>query len=865
MPGSVTAARRHPTALAARQPKEQGIDVHLPQSAHGRRRPTVRWRSHRAAAAGLLLACSALLAPAGTALAGLQPAQAPAGPAESHPPVVVSLTFDDANADQYQTRALLADHAMHATFFVNSGRLGLSGYMTQAQLAGLQSDGNEIGGHTVSHADLPTLDADEQKRQVCNDRVALLNQGFTVGNFAYPYGDANLTTKQIVASCGYNSARGVGDVVSPGTCDGCPYAEQVPPADLYRTDTPDSVKLATTLDVIQGYVTQAETHGGGWVQLVLHHVCDGCDPYSVSPATLASFLDWLAPRAASGTTVKTVREVVGGSVQPGVGGPPPAPTGSLANLLENPSLEDDSNGDGVPNCWQRGGYGSNAYAWARTADAHAGAAAQQAEVTAYTSGDRKLISSQDLGSCAPSAVTGHTYQVAGWYKASAPLRLVAYSRTSAGGWLFWSQGPQLAAAGAWTRASWTTPPMPSGATAVSVGFSLRSTGSMTVDDFTLADSDQAPPTVSVEAPSDGSLVRGTVPILAVASDNAAVDHVDFLVNGNVVGSDRDAPYGVDWDSTTLPDSVVAVTARAVDTAGNVALSAGRTYTVANTVPPDTTPPSVSLTAPADGATVSGSVTVSADADDDDRISAVDFVVGDRVVKTVTAAPYAFTWNTTSVPDGPVTVAARAVDRSANETTSAPRTVTVANSIQDSQAPASAIGCNATACASGWYTSPVSVALSASDAASGVAQIRYTLDGSDPTDATGAVYGAPFTLRASATVRFRAWDNAGNVEAVNAQRVQVDTQAPGDVAVTAPAEGATVGGTVYFKARASDDVGVARIRFYLDGRQLGSRIVTPWQWKWDTTTAGAGAHTLHVVAVDAAGNATASAPIGVTVA
>ena len=91
--------------------------------------------------------------------------------------------------------------------------------LTQAQLAGLQSDGNEIGGHTVSHADLPTLDADEQKRQVCNDRVALLNQGFTVGNFAYPYGDANLTTKQTVASCGYNSARGVGDVVSPGTCD----------------------------------------------------------------------------------------------------------------------------------------------------------------------------------------------------------------------------------------------------------------------------------------------------------------------------------------------------------------------------------------------------------------------------------------------------------------------------------------------------------------------------------------------------------------------------------------------------------------------------------------------------------------------
>ena len=245
--------------------------------------------------------------------------------------------------------------------------------------------------------------------------------------------------------------------------------------------------------------------------------------------------------------------------------------------------------------------------------------------------------------------------------------------------------------------------------------------------------------------------------------------------------------------------------------------------------------------------MSGSTTVSAEATDDDRISAVDFIVDDKVVKTVTTAPYTITWNTTSTPDGPVAVTARAVDRSANETTSAPRTVTVANSIEDAAAPVSAISCNATTCASGWYTSPVSVAPSASDTGSGVAQIRYTLDGTDPTDTTGAVYSAPFTLRASATVRFRAWDHAG------------------DVAVTAPANGATVTGTVYVKARASDDVAVARIRFYLDGRQLGSRIVTPWQWKWDTTTASTGAHSLHVVAIDAAGNATASAPIGITVA
>jgi peptidoglycan/xylan/chitin deacetylase (PgdA/CDA1 family) len=856
--------RRDPTALAVRQPapaREQGIDVNSSQL--GQHRVT-RWTSS-VFVAGLALSCSALLALASTAVASPQSAETPANLAVSQAPVVVSLTFDDGNADQYQTRTVLANHAMQATFFVNSGRIGLNGYMTQAQLAGLQNDGNEIGGHTVSHADLPTLDADEQKRQICNDRVALLNQGFTVTNFAYPYGDTNLTTKQIAASCGYNSARGVGDIVSPGTCDGCPYAEQMPPVDPYKTDTPDSVKRTTTLDVMQGYVTQAETHGGGWVQLVFHHVCDGCDPYSVRPSTLASFLDWLAARAASGTTVKTVREVIGGSTQPGVSGPPPAPPESLTNLLKNPSLEDDSNGDSVPNCWQRGGYGTNTYTWAKITDAHTGNAAQQAQITNYTSGDRKLISSQDLGSCAPSARAGHAYHVAGWYKSNAQLRLVAYSRISAGGWLFWSQSPVLAPASNWTRAAWTTPQLPSGATAVSVGFSLRSTGSMTVDDFVLADSDQTPPSVSIDAPADGSLVRGIVPISASASDNAGVDHVDFLVNGNAVGTDNDAPYSIEWDSTAMPDSVVAVTARAVDTAGNVTLSTGRNYTVANTVPPDTTAPSVSLTAPADGATVSGSIILSADAVDDDKISAVDFMVDGKVVRTVTTAPYTVVWNTTAAPDGPVAITARAVDRSANETTSAPHTVTVANSINDTAPPVTAINCNTTTCGTGWYTSPVSVALSASDTGSGVAEIRYTLDGTDPTDTNGSLYTAPFALSTSATVRFRAWDNAGNVEAVNTQLVQVDTQAPTDVAVTAPANGATVSGTVYIKAQAIDNVAVARIRFYLDGKQLGSRIVTPWQWKWDTTTVTKGTHTIHVLALDAAGNATTSASIGITVA
>src|SRR5206468_2928521 len=77
-------------------------------------------------------------------------------------PTVVSLTFDDTLSNQYQTGSMLAARGMHGTFYVNSSRVDVAGYMTKAQLLALQSGGNEIAGHTVNHLDLSTVDVDEQ-------------------------------------------------------------------------------------------------------------------------------------------------------------------------------------------------------------------------------------------------------------------------------------------------------------------------------------------------------------------------------------------------------------------------------------------------------------------------------------------------------------------------------------------------------------------------------------------------------------------------------------------------------------------------------------------------------------------------------
>ncbi|GAB3985989.1 hypothetical protein GCM10029978_100300 [Actinoallomurus acanthiterrae] len=430
-------------------------------------------------AALFVLLCAALAVPGATT-------------AHAAATTVVTLGFDDGVKDQFtNARPILQAHAMHGVFYINSGQTNLTNYMSQSDIAALASDGNEIGGHTVDHADLTTLSSDDAKREICNDRVTLLNWGFAVKNFAYPYGATNAAVEQIAHDCGYNSARTVGGVVSPGSCDGCGYAETIPPADAYNTQTPDSIKSDTSLATIKGYVTNAENHGGGWVQLVFHHVCDACtDTYSVSPSTLSDFLDWLAPRRLlHGTTVKTVDQVIGGAQQPPVNGPPLNPP-THGNLVQNPSLESATGG--LPACFQYGGYGTNTYTWTRTTDAHTGSYAQQLDVTAWTSGDRKLVTKQDANTCAPVATPGHVYDASVWYKGTWPadtqVKLTLYYRTTAGTWAYWTSGPALPATSAWTKTpAYTSPAVPAGATGLSIGLSLAGTGTVYTDDYDITD------------------------------------------------------------------------------------------------------------------------------------------------------------------------------------------------------------------------------------------------------------------------------------------------------------------------------------------------------------------------------------------
>jgi len=125
------------------------------------------------------------------------------------------------------------------------------------------------------------------------------------------------------------------------------------------------------------------------------------------------------------------------------------------------------------------------------------------------------------------------------------------------------------------------------------------------------------------------------------------------------------------------------------------------------------------------------------------------------------------------------------------------------------------------------------------------------------------------LTASSTYhyRVRSVDAAANVAAsVDASFTTgaLDTTAP-TVALTSPATGATVSGTITISANAGDNVGVVGVQFQVDGVNVGAADTTaPYSAQWDTTTAANGTHALGAVARDAAGNTRTSGTVTVTV-
>ena len=142
--------------------------------------------------------------------------------------------------------------------------------------------------------------------------------------------------------------------------------------------------------------------------------------------------------------------------------------------------------------------------------------------------------------------------------------------------------------------------------------------------------------------------------------------------GNVVANVNQTSFA---DTSLTPGTYYyRVTAR--DAAGNVSAPSAE---VNATVTGDTTPPTVSITSPTAGSSVSGTVTVAAAATDDTGVTSVQFRLnGSALGGPDTTAPFQAAWDTTTSANGSHTLTASAADAAGNIANATGVTVTVAN-------------------------------------------------------------------------------------------------------------------------------------------------------------------------------------------
>ncbi len=479
--------------------------------------------------------------------------------------------------------------------------------------------------------------------------------------------------------------------------------------------------------------------------------------------------------------------------------------------------------------------------------------------------------------------------------------------------------------------------------------------------------DTEAPTVSVTNP--GSPLSGVITLSATASDNVGVTQVRLLVDGVLVGAGATPPYFVEWDSTTVADGLVSLTAEADDAAGNSGVSESVEITVTNTPEPeatwrwiqdnifttqcvgchvsggiagflplteevsfsqlvnaetteggpqfrvlagdpdisslvqrlegtltpqmprgglplpdaeiqavrqwildgafpeptaDVTAPDVSLVSP--GATVTGTVNLVANANDDSGVTAVRFFVDGVLLDTDITSPYTTQWDTTTVSNDTHVVTAEADDAAGNTGVATSLTVTVDNTIPpDTDAPVLSVTSPG---------SPVSgvlnIAISASDNV-GVTTVRLFVDGNlvgtDVTVPYAIEWDSTTVADGDHTITVEADDAAGNVGAAAPLTVTVDNSPPPDTElplVNLVSPGSPLSGLVNLSATATDNTGVTEVRFYVDDILLNTDTSAPFGAAWDTTSVSNDLHTLSAEADDAAGNTGTSAALTVAV-
>jgi chitinase len=180
----------------------------------------------------------------------------------------------------------------------------------------------------------------------------------------------------------------------------------------------------------------------------------------------------------------------------------------------------------------------------------------------------------------------------------------------------------------------------------------------------LAVGDTNPPTVTITNPTSGSnVIAGSqVNITANANDNVGVTSVQFYINGSLLCTDPSPSYSCLWTVPTGVGSSYLVNVKAYDFSSNMGQSYSFVFSVADTIAP-----TVSITYPTNGGTVTrnSNVTITANSSDNVGVNRVEFYVNGSLKCTDTTSPYSCLWTVPKNRGVIYTLLAKSFDTASN--------------------------------------------------------------------------------------------------------------------------------------------------------------------------------------------------------
>jgi peptidoglycan/xylan/chitin deacetylase (PgdA/CDA1 family) len=411
----------------------------------------------------------------------------------------VTLTFDDGpdNTSPSVLDALNAN-GLHAVFFVIGDKVVNDPQQVQAEYA----SGDVVADHTWDHASFTGQSAGtghlteaQISSELSQTSQAIVAAGVPAPTYYRPpYGDDDAWSDLIARNMGLQ-------VVESYAAASTPEAGTIIDSKDWTGLT--SAQIAAN---VEAGLSNASAKGISQPVVAMH------DTIPATAQAIPAIAQWMSANNWCSTT--SVRSDATGGVVPQAPAAEPA-TGNLAVNGSMETLWSAGNSGGfaqtIPYCWMQAGYGSpgsNAQfsTVADASDPDGGHSAENITVSGWTSGDAKLVTVQRGKStgtgtaCTPAsaAVPGATYTLWEWYKGSwsgyglstdsTKVSFAVYYRDSNDVWKYWTGSPLIAPSSSWTLASYTTPPLPAGATGVSFGLAIAGNGSLTVDDAAMTHS-----------------------------------------------------------------------------------------------------------------------------------------------------------------------------------------------------------------------------------------------------------------------------------------------------------------------------------------------------------------------------------------